>query len=703
MIDQILYIIKKSSFVGNIGFTHTHILLVALLVGLSSAISAQQSKTDSLLSVLKYSKPDTNKVKTFCLLSQALNEIKPTQGLIYAKQGLELAQQLKFRKGQSITLNALALSYYQIGNFDSAMINFDKQFAIVRKMDDSIGIAGVYDNMGVIYIHRGDLNKALELREKANHIYLTHNKRILLASGYTWIGNIYKEQGEYSKALDYYLKAVKIYENENDKKNIGVTFINISSIYRYLKQYGKAKNHALDAKKIFEKTGNIRGIGVSLYRLALVYNEEGDFENTLCALKEAKAIFDKIEDSYFLTLINLQLGNTYRSKKQNELAFKYLNTALTDANKIGDKSLTAAILENIGTVYCDKNDFSNGLKYMHISERIFKEINDQQTLRSMAQNFIEIFSRINRPDSVMLYFQKYQQLSDSLYNEQSSKAIAEIQTKYETEKKDKEIATLNLQSQKRKNTMWLILSGLGFLPVLSGSAFWVFQNKKKKEHEILKRKIGETDRKALRAQMNPHFIFNCVDSIERLLDDAKIKESKISLAKFSKLTRTVLENSAKREIPLSEEIEIIRLYMDLENMRFKKPFTCEIVIDAGIDPSTTLIPPLIMQPFVENAIKHGFRDPLKPGLLKIKMLQENGSLVCIVEDNGAGRNMHQNDKPTSGYKKESMGMQLTEDRLKLIGEMKKAKSYFIVEDLIDTYNEPAGTRVRIFLPFEQSI
>lgn len=678
-----------------------YLLFLYFSSGILSSSIAQQNKTDSLISVLNLTAKDTNRINTFYNLADIVTETEPEKGIMYARRGLILSQELGFNKGQSICLNALGLAYYQMGKFDSAMINFEKRLEIVSKINDSIGIAGVYDNMSVIYVHRGEIDKALDLRLKANKIYSACNKIALIASGYTWIGNIYKEQGKYATALDYYLKALKAYGS--DEQNIGYPLINISSIYRYLKQYDQARKYALEAQKAFIKSNNSRGIGVSLYRLALIYNEENDFGNSILNLQKAKEIFENIKDSYFSTLVDLQLGNCFRSLEEKELALKYFNSALPSAMLIGDKELIAAALENIGTVYNDKAEYFTALKYMHKSEKIFNEINDKQSLLSLFSNFVEIYSRLNQKDSVMYYFQKYQQFTDSINKEKSSKSIAEMRTKYETAKKDKEILTLKFESQKRKNVVLIITSVFVFFLVLSGSGFWIFRNKKKKEQKILNRNIGETNRKALRSQMNPHFIFNCIDSIERLIDEGEIKESKISLAKFSNLTRIVLENSMKREIPLSEEIEIIRLYMDLENMRFKTSFIYTVDIDSCIDPSTTLIPPLILQPFVENSIKHGFRNFEKPGLLKIEIVYEDESLACIVEDNGAGRKMHQNSKPISGFKKESIGIKLTEDRLKLIGDMKRKKSYLIIEDLVDIYNKPAGTRVKIFLPFEQSV
>lgn len=440
-----------------------------------------------------------------------------------------------------------------------------------------------------------------------------------------------------------------------------------------------------------------------MYRLALIYNEEKAFVNAVNLLIEAKKIFEEIQDIYFQSLVNLMLGNSYRSMGQNELALKYFNDALPIATQIGDKDLISSIMENIGTVYVDKGDYSNALKYMHNSEKIFVELKDKKQLLNLSANFIEIYTKINQPDSVLLYFQLYQQLSDSLFSEQKSKSIAEMQTKYETEKKDKEIISLKLEDAKKKNNIWALLIAIVVLGLISLLSLLNFRIKKKKEKAILNQQVSESEMKALRSQMNPHFIFNCVHTIDQLLDDLKIRESKICLEKFSRLTRTVLENSKKKEIPLSEEIESLRLYMDLENMRFRNPFKYEFIIESHINPAITLIPPLILQPFVENSIKHGFCDTGRSGHIKIEICNENDFLVCTIEDNGVGRINGFNIKPLSGFKKESLGIKLTEERLELIRKRKRTETHFVIDDLVDDNNNPAGTCIKLFLPYDLSV
>jgi len=444
----------------------------------------QQRKTDSLYNVLKTTKADTNRVNVLYSLSDAFYDTEPYKAIEYANQGLALSNKIAFTKGISTCLKALGLSYYHLGKFDTALIFFEKRFIIVSEINDRKGIASTYDIMGVINLHFGKTDKALELRKKANDIYVSLNEKSLLASGYNWIGNIYKEQGEYSIALENYLKALKIYETENDDQNIGYPLINISSIYRYMKQYEKAKKFALDAKNKFEIANKPDGVGASLYRLAIIYSEEKDYDNAIKYLLEAKKTFEDTQNSYTLTLVNLLLGTCYQNKGYNEVAIKLYNNALIAAQSIGDISLISTVNQNLSTVYYDKGDYLKALDYLLKTEKKFTEIKNKKALLEISTNFIEIYSRLNQPDSVLKYFQRYQQLSDTLFNEQNSKSIAEMQTKYETEKKDQQIQLQEITLKNKKLILQGSLAG-GGLVLASLILIIILYRKKNQAYKLL--------------------------------------------------------------------------------------------------------------------------------------------------------------------------------------------------------------------------
>jgi tetratricopeptide (TPR) repeat protein len=688
------------------------ILFVILFIQLIwiKPIFSQQQKADSLLEVLKGTNTDTSRVNVLYYLSDVFWNNDPEKAIEYANSGLELATKIDFKNGMSICLNALGFAYYQLGKFDTALINFERRYEIALALNDSNGIASACDNIAIIYMHFGEKDKALDLRLRANDIYAALNNNSSLANGFSWIGNIYQEHGDYSSALDYYFKAVKIYEVENEEQNIGYPYLNISSVYRYLKQYDKAIGYTLAAKQKFEKTNSPDGVGASLYRLSIVYFEMKNYDKTIECLNEAKLNFEGTRNIYGLTTVNTLLGSCYYEKGNNETAYKYFNISQINAVQIGDLNLTATIYQNLGAIQNDEGHYLAALDYMIKSKKLLTELKDRKALLEIYPYFIEIYSRLNETDSVIDYFKKFRQLSDTIFNEQNKKTIAEVQTKYETEKKEVEILALKLEND---NKYRLILRGIMVfisLLVIALLSFLNFRNKKKREQANLnlqaielRKQLSENNMKALLSQMNPHFIFNCVQTIERLIDDSKIEESKECLVRFSMLTRTVLENSTKSEIPIEEELETLCNYMLLENLRFTNQFTFNINIAPDIDPKTSFIPPLILQPFVENSIKHGFHETDKSGHIEIEIQKKDDLLICIIEDNGVGRKKNMTSKALSGFKKESYGMKIVEERLRLISLTKNDRSRLIVDDLLDKEQNAAGTRITLYLPYTTSV
>lgn len=466
---------------------YAQVSLLISMIAFCHAAGAQQTKIDSLTKVLITQDNDTFKVKILYSLSTAYVEAnQPDKGIEFARKGIELSKVLKFENGVAICLQNAGLAFYYMGQFDSALIQFEKQLEIVRNLKDSISIASCYDNIGMVQHHFGNYETALNLRITANKIYEKYNNKNNLAAGYNWIGNVYKDQGKYDSALENYLKSVDNYKFLNDSANIAYPLLNLSSIYRLLKQFDKAKEYAIEAKKRFEKSGNLNGAGSALYRFALILLEEDKANDAIKTLKEAKDIFVKTKNFYFLTLTNQFLGTCYLEIGEIDKASLYFKNALDDAIKVGDKSLLATVYENIGGEYFSKGNYKNALTYLRKSSELLTELNDVYSLKEISLKYIELFSRMNQSDSTIAYLNIYQQLSDSLYNQQTTTTIAEMQTKYETSKKEQEIQLAAIKINQQKS--WVIFLVVLVFVLLVNSLFFYLhlQHKHKKNLQIAK-------------------------------------------------------------------------------------------------------------------------------------------------------------------------------------------------------------------------
>lgn len=213
--------------------------------------------------------------------------------------------------------------------------------------------------------------------------------------------------------------------------------------------------------------------------------------------------------------------------------------------------------------------------------------------------------------------------------------------------------------------------------------------------------ILKVEMKALRAQMNPHFIFNCLNSIYHFMSKKDVEQASKYLIKFSNLIRSILENSLHQEVSLKEDLAALELYIQLEQMRLDHKFKYEVSIQEGLDTDNVYVPPLIMQPFVENSIWHGLSEKTQGGLIKIEILIENEMLKYVLEDNGSNIKKQSDLPEIEKLKKTSIGMATTKERLELVNKKNDVNANFLTIDLMDEKYNYLGKRIELKLPILQ--
>ncbi len=233
-------------------------------------------------------------------------------------------------------------------------------------------------------------------------------------------------------------------------------------------------------------------------------------------------------------------------------------------------------------------------------------------------------------------------------------------------------------------------------------AFYVYRINQIEQAEKLKtefnKQLAETRMMALRAQMNPHFIFNCLNSINRYIIKSDIQTASMYITRFAKLIRLILDNSEFKKVVLTNELEALKLYIEMEALRFDHKFQFEIEVNSAIDSDQIEIPSMLIQPFVENAIWHGLLQRDSGGHLSIQFDLDKDLLVCTIEDNGIGRAKAQEYKSKNAPTRKSIGMKLTEERLNNFSQDSATKASQEIIDLYDESGEACGTRVILKIP-----
>lgn len=251
-------------------------------------------------------------------------------------------------------------------------------------------------------------------------------------------------------------------------------------------------------------------------------------------------------------------------------------------------------------------------------------------------------------------------------------------------------------------TWWFKITGAVVLLFFGGLLFRQRLNIiKRREHlrTIQRTKIAAAELKALRSQMNPHFMFNAINSVQYFITNNDPRSSEKYLSKFAKLIRYVVDNSKPSSIPLEKELEALRLYLDLESLRFENRFEYTIEIGDNVDTGYVQIPSMLIQPYVENAIWHGLMHKNGPGKITISLAMDDNILKCAVEDNGIGRKRSQELK--AGRKNnmhKSVGMSITRERLDIINQINNSNLTVTITDLTDINGSATGTRIDLNIP-----
>jgi hypothetical protein len=247
-------------------------------------------------------------------------------------------------------------------------------------------------------------------------------------------------------------------------------------------------------------------------------------------------------------------------------------------------------------------------------------------------------------------------------------------------------------------TWWFrTLMGLLFLGIVTAISYAIIRYYRNRNE--VARRLVQLEGQALRAQMNPHFIFNSLNAIHDFIADQDQRSAHLYLSRFAALIRRILELSRKPQVNLAEEIELLKLYIDLENMRFENKFDYELKVDTEDDPIDIFLPSMLLQPYVENAIRHGLTSKRGKGHLKLEIIQKGNKLLCRITDNGIGRKAANELGGRNLKKHRSFAMDITKERVEAMNDNgQKAKADIAIIDLVDADGNANGTTVELTIP-----
>jgi len=609
-------------------------------------------------------------------------------------------------------LNQLTLIYYD-KDMDKAEQHNAKALELLANDSTSQQASSTYANLALLSYCQGQLEDGLRFAIKAIRIAQPLQDSTLLARAYTYLGLVYSAKGYAHKALDYIIQALKITEKGQQ------TDLQIEAYHTMAKAYLNLDNPQ-QAYRFLQKTIELKdkyNVRIS----PIVYLDMGASRIMYDSIQSAQEnilhgldLCRKAGNIRGLAFGNRLLGNISLLDLQVDEAKAFFEDAQRYYKKLHDKIGQAQVYSAFAQLYFNQQKYKQATKAIQQAIQMAKTARAKSLLKFLYKDMSDIEAAAGNYLSALQNYRRYTVVKDSIFNRDKNREIAELQIKHQAnvlkrEKKELvektrnqalEIALRNKEisiQELRNNQNFYIFVGLGGLLLLALiiGALIVRQDK-------LKAKIRETDleQRALRSQMNPHFMFNSLNSIQSLIATGDNSAASIYLAKFARLMRRILKNSRATFIPLQDELDFLQNYIELEQRRFKEAFDFEIDADAVEDAHYSMIPPLVIQPFIENAIIHGLLRKKEKGKLRVVFENYNNLFVkCLVIDNGIGRAAAAQFKEEG--KHDSLGIKITEQRLTYLA-LKQRKAHKLIEiiDLKDDKGKAIGTEVHLLLPIK---
>ncbi len=491
-----------------------------LLLVITANSVAQNPAIDSLEQVLTLhqSEKDTVRIKLLNELAKQYLRINPDKAIAYSNESIELSQKNNFNRGISLAYNNIgnvyrlqgkykealeylqkalvidheigdksseALSLNNIGNiyisqgaYDKSLEFYFKSLALRQEINDKNGIAISFNNIGLAYKNQGSYDKALEYYENSYQIFKEINDKKGIANSFNNFGMTYLHKGNSEKAIENYLNSLKIFEEIGDNLGQSSTLNNVGNIYYKQSNYIKALEYYEKSLKIKEILGDKSGIANLLLNIGGVYKEEGNYKKALENATRALKIQEEIGDKKGMVSSLINIGEYFSLQENFDKSLEYYFQSLTLMENIGYNEKYSETLQSIGLLYQLQGSYSKSLEYLSKALAIVKASGAMEQAKSIYYIIAETYAKMGNHQKSYEFQVLFTKLNDSLQKAQNDKAMLEMQAKYETEKKEKEIELLNIEKLKQEESqinqrrvLYLVLAVLALIIILAGTIY----------------------------------------------------------------------------------------------------------------------------------------------------------------------------------------------------------------------------------------
>lgn len=624
-------------------------------------------KNDERISVLV--EPANQEATSNLIMKRSIQNFNALidSAIVYQKSNAETSIQfITEALLQSTSTKENADAYEVLGDAYMHWKQYDLAVSNYRISLQNSNSNGVLLKLAEAYRKNKSYQESIALYKNMNISNLSNWHLIVLYEGF---GDTYGAIKEYPKAIENYKKGLAVAQQHAIKPKITDLNSKIAQTYSESGKTSQAQNYFDNALSLASKENTTRSVKEKV-TVADFQNANRSYVDEIELRKEALKDIESLEkDSVIdnespLTSQNqnYKIGSAYFAQKDYNSAIPYLEKSIKEANKKEDLIVQKDATRKLSDVYYDAGDFKKALA----TYKAYTEVVDE------------------------LYIKKEQELSQAA---RFNRNITEKQNRITTLESDNKLSEslFQLTTERNKRQQLIIYSLIGGLLLLLVTAYFMY--KYIKQQRLANNLLAL---KSLRSQMNPHFIFNALNSVNSFIASNDERAANKYLSDFSQLMRSVLENSDEDFIPLKKEIELLELYTKLEHFRFQDKFDYNLTVDDAIVVDDYVIPPMLLQPYIENAVWHGLRYKLEKGHLSIHIQKKSDSEITItISDNGIGRARSIALKTENQKKQNSKGMGNIKKRVAILNAMYKDKVEVFVSDYQE--GEDVGTKVVVTL------
>ncbi len=591
---------------------------------------------------------------------------------------------------------------YLVNNYDSiypfkSVSRHEKHLSHLisesNRLKYSNRIPECYNKLGVIQRDNSLFEKALDSHKKA--LALAEDNELQKIRSNNNLGVVYRRLDKPRLALSSHMLALTLIDNYDGEwsdvdfeKRVALNSIGNINL---------SLNQALEALKYFQESLQMELVESNTLGIAINYGNIGFAYQIMNNDKKAKEYYEKslVENSKIHSDLGKavcfnSIGDLYFKESDYPNAKQHYDSALFYSLKLDDVYHSAEAQANLAQVYIRIDSLT--LAFQHLQKYRRQALSTKSGSLNYESNllFSEYYEKVGQYDSALVYFKRAEQFNDSIINEKNSRYLNEMQVVYDSEKKEQQIDLLTAENEIKNQRMRITWMFVAILVVVVG--FLVFLSLYRKRQTAYMQ--ADLKQQLLRSQMNPHFIFNVLGSIQNYMLKNDSKKAARYLSQFASLSRSVLEFSELESISLDKEVEMLKNYIELENMKSGNRFNFEIEMDEMIEADFIEIPPMMIQVFVENAIKHGLSGINHQGLLRLSVKEDKEYIEFVIEDNGEGLR----DEKHHDVTHKSMAMKIFNQRKKLIEQRSGKTLKFELINIKDVYLDKSGVRVTIHLP-----